>query len=431
MKHAVAIIGAGAAGLMCALTAARRGRDVVVLEHNSIAGKKILASGGGRCNFSNRSISAANYLSANKHFAKSALARFSTDDFISLLDKHDIPWTEEEDGKLFCSRSSRDIAAMLLEECRDAGVTIITGCKVNSVVENKIKNGASPVRPELVEGRTACASTGSARTGSSFSFPSISNRESHFTIRTNKGIFEVDKIVIATGGLSCADLGASDFGYRIAEQFNISVTKLKPGLTPLKFNSADLRHFGNLAGVSLNAKVSCAMRSFSGGILFTHKGLSGPAILNISSVWEKGEKLSIDLFPSADILRVLSDKHELQSREELKNVLAKRMPRRLALALCDTKFGSRPIASYGLAELKSIAATLHSWETVPASAEGYSKAEVTVGGIDTAEISSKTMEAKSVPGLYFIGEVLDVTGELGGFNLHWAWASGFAAGEAV
>ncbi|MFH0800423.1 MAG: NAD(P)/FAD-dependent oxidoreductase [Pseudomonadota bacterium] len=390
MNCDVAIIGGGAAGLMCAIEAGKRGLSVLVLDHNERIGQKLLASGGGRCNFTNLNSSAERYVSENGHFAKSALARFSPHDFVAMLEKHRIPWREEENGQLFCARSSRDVVEMLEKECRGASVRIATGCRVRTV-----------------------------------------EKKGRFVIGCSHGTFEAGRLVIATGGLSYPSLGASGFGHRIAKKFGIAVTELKPGLVPLIFGTDDRARYAGLAGISFEASVSCRGKSYRGGALFTHRGLSGPAILQISSHWRKGERIAIDLFPGEDALKFLSAENRAGGKAGLKTIIARRLTQRLANAWCRATAPSRPISSCSEAELKNIAKLLHGWKVLPSGTEGYAKAEVTVGGVDTHGMSSKTMESSKVPGLYFIGEVLDVTGELGGFNLQWAWASGSAAGRAV
>jgi predicted Rossmann fold flavoprotein len=394
----VVVIGGGAAGLFCAIEAGKRGRNVVVLEHADRIGKKIAISGGGRCNFTNLHTSADNFLSANPHFCKSALARYTPTNFISLIEKHSIAYHEKKLGQLFCDGSSREVIEMLLTEAREAGVEIRCG----SLVRNVSRSAPSPV-----ERRSSLS----------------------FTIETEKAIFRAASLVVATGGLSIAPLGATDFGYRLARQFELAIVEPWPALVPFTLSRETLRQLGPLSGISLDALVSCEGRQFRENILITHRGLSGPAILQISSYWRPGLSITINLLPELDALQVLTE-HE-NKEITLANFLSQVLPRRLVLAWCALNFPSQPLKRYTPRELAEIARKLNRWEVVPTGTEGYRKAEVTAGGISTAELSSQTMAVKKVAGLYFIGEVVDVTGQLGGFNFQWAWASGYAAGQAV
>jgi hypothetical protein len=384
----IIIIGAGAAGLMCAIEAGKRGRKVLVLEHSEKAGKKILISGGGRCNFTNIYTKPENFLSDNHHFCKSALARFTPQDFISLVEKHKIKYHEKKLGQLFCDGSAREIVNMLLSECEDTGVEILTNCKVSKIKKN-----------------------------------------SDFTVETNLGEFKSNSLVIATGGISIPKMGATDFGYKIAKQFGLKLTEIKPGLVPLTWNKKDLKLFSDLSGVSIDAVVNCGKTNFRENILFTHKGLSGPAILQISSYWKKGEPIKINLLPEINIADEL--RANISSRMQLNNLLSGYLPKRFAVKWCELYFSSKPINQQKVKDIEFISEKLHSWHIIPSGTEGFDKAEVTCGGIDTGELSSKTMECKKVQCLYFIGEVVDVTGWLGGYNFQWAWASGFAAGQYV
>jgi len=384
----VIILGAGAAGLMCAITAARRGRSVLVLERNRATGEKIRISGGGRCNFTNIDTSHEHYLSANPHFSKSALARFTPDDFIALVTKHGIQYHEKKLGQLFCDGSSHQIIEMLESDCEERGAKIVLECDISSV-----------------------------------------RKDDRFVIETSQGSFESDSLVVATGGLSIPKLGATDFGYGIAKQFGINVTSLRPGLVPFTFSRTDRSFFTEISGVSLEAIVTCNGRTFRESILFTHRGLSGPGILQVSSYWNRGDEISVNLSPDVDLLEFFKAKQ--RSSVELTTALSEILPRRLAKQWCEKYVSSMPLHHYSPRKLESIAAQLHSWKLVPEATEGYPKAEVTVGGVDTNELSSKTMESTRVPGLYFIGEVVDVTGHLGGYNFQWAWASGFVAGQYV
>lgn len=386
IERDVVIIGAGASGLMCAIEAGKRRRSVLVLDHMEKIGKKIRASGGGRCNFTNTNLRPDNYLSSNPHFCKSALARFSPQDFINMVERHGIEYYEKEKGRLFCARTSGDILRMLCEECRRAGVEIRTNCKVGNIM-----------------------------------------KEGLFSCSTNFGKIVSGSLVIATGGLSYPELGASDLGFRLAANFGLKVTPLKPALVPLVFNRQDLNRYSGLSGVSLDAAVSCKESLFRGEVLFTHRGLSGPAVLQISSYWDRGKEITISLMPDSDPYELFMSKRG--SRMELSNLLSEHLPRRFIKRWCELHAGSRPICQYTEEQLKDIAYQLRHWTIRPESTEGNERAEITAGGIDTAELSSKTMESKKVPGLYFVGEVVDIAGHLGGYNLQWAWSSGFAAGQ--
>jgi predicted Rossmann fold flavoprotein len=385
-KKEVIIIGAGASGMFCAIECAKRGRTVLVLDHADRICSKVLISGGGRCNFTNLNMTNDHFLSRNPAFCRSALSRFAPEDMLSLLRKRCVSYTEKEVGQLFCANGSRDIVLMLKSECSRTGVEIQLNCKIDKV-----------------------------------------RKKENFIISGDQGVFHSDSLVIASGGLSYQNLGATGFGYDIARQFGLTVTELKPGLVPFIFSPHDQKIFRPLAGISLAAKVCCGNREFKGNILFTHHGLSGPAALQASSYWKKGTSILIDLLPDIDINLVLVE--ERRSRMELKTFLARWFPKRFAETWCERSAPSKPIIQYSDKDLNIIEARFHAWELKPQSIEGYYNAEVTVGGVDTAGISSKTMEARTVPGLYFIGEVLDVTGHLGGYNLHWAWASGYAAGQ--
>lgn len=382
----VIIIGAGASGLICAAECGRRGRSVLVLDHAPRAGSKVLISGGGRCNFTNLNADAGRYCSRNPHFCKSALARFTPRDILALAEKHRIAYYEKEAGQIFCVTSSREIMTMLGQECRKTGVEERFGVRVADIAKAEA-----------------------------------------FSVTTDAGVFRSGALVIATGGSSYPDLGASGFGLDVARQFGLTVVPPRPALVPFVFSARDQKVFHELAGISLDAAVSCGAKRFRGSVLFTHRGLSGPAALQASLYWTPGEPLVIDLLPGTDILEVLTAKR--RSRMELRNLLAGHFPKRFAEAWCDQMATSKPLDQTSDRELKETALRLHAWKVLPKGTEGYATAEVTAGGVDTDELSSKTMEAKKVPGLYFIGEVVDVTGELGGYNLHWAWASGFAAGQ--
>ena len=388
MNADVIIIGAGAAGLMCAIEAGKRGRSVLLLDHSDKIGKKIRISGGGRCNFTNRNANSSNFISQNPHFCKSALARYSPTDFISLIEKYGVRYHERKHGQLFCDESAEQIIRMLLEECRKANVEIRTGVSIAKI-----------------------------------------EKQNSFRVATDNSFLVTPSLVIATGGLSIPKLGATNYGLAIAEQFGLNIITPKPGLVPFIFHTKDFESFKDLSGVSLDAEVRCRKISFRENMLLTHRGLSGPAILQISSYWNSGDSLSVNLFPGIDIFDVLKEHH--QSRKQLATILEQFLPGRFVKIWLEQQGGSKPVNQYSTGDLKSIAAALMNWHLTPTGTEGYEKAEVTVGGIDTDELSSKTMEAKKVPGLYFIGEVVDVTGWLGGYNFQWAWSSGWAAGQVV
>ncbi|MBI5632516.1 MAG: NAD(P)/FAD-dependent oxidoreductase, partial [Nitrospirae bacterium] len=362
--------------------------SVLLLDHSQKIGSKIRISGGGRCNFTNLHVSPEHYISRNPHFCKSALSRYRPEEFISLLRKHRISFHEKEAGQLFCDATSAEIIVMLRAECEKSGAEFLLGCNVKRITNNGL-----------------------------------------FSVATDKGTFESGSLVVATGGLSYPKLGASDLGLRLAEQFKINVISPRPGLVPLTLSAKELEIFRELSGVSINAEVTVNRSSFRGGLLFTHRGLSGPAILQISSYWNKGDLLSIDLLPGIDAHALLLSNR--QSRKEIRTLLSQYLPSRFTQIWCKHYLPIKPICQFIEKELREAADKLQAWQVKPSGTEGYAAAEVTVGGIDTDEVSSKTMEVKKVPGLYFIGEVLDITGQLGGFNLHWAWASGHAAGRYV
>ncbi|HBB86243.1 MAG TPA: aminoacetone oxidase family FAD-binding enzyme [Blastocatellia bacterium] len=395
-KTDVIVIGGGAAGLFCAIESGKRGRKTLVLEHAGQIGKKIAISGGGRCNFTNFNTTADNFISDNPHFCKSALARYTPSDFISLVEKHRIPYHEKKLGQLFCDESSRRIIDMLLLEAGNAGVEIKCGSQVRSVVKSE---------QDALAGR------------------------SPFEVKTDTATFVSQSLVIASGGLSIPPLGATDFGYSLARQFGLSIVNPRPALVPFTLSPQVLRELAPLSGVSIAVAVACQEKEFRENILITHRGLSGPAILQISSYWRPGLSVNINLLPDHDAFELLRD-HE--NREiSLANFLGQLLPRRFATAWCKLYSPSRPLKHYNAAQLADIAKKLNQWQVTPSGTEGFKKAEVTAGGVATSELSSQTMETKNVPGLYFIGEVVDVTGQLGGHNFQWAWASGFAAGQSV
>jgi predicted Rossmann fold flavoprotein len=377
----VLIVGAGAAGLFCAMHAGRGGRRVLLLDHASRIGKKILISGGGRCNFTNLHTTAENFLSANPHFAKSALARYTPADFLELVEKHQIPWHEKTLGQLFCDRTASDVVSMLEQECAAAGVTILLNARVARV-------------------------------------------EQGFHLQTDRGEFFAPCLVIASGGLSIPKMGATPFGYQVAQQFGLKIQPCRPALVPLTFASHDLKNYADLAGVSTEVVASAGSGRFREKLLFTHRGISGPAVLQVSSYWRPGEKVEIDLAPHLSWTAPVRAQRDLTTaRAALRGVL----PHRLA----DRWLALEPPLAWTNAGLDQAESGLHRWTVYPSGSEGYEKAEVTAGGVDTGELNARTMECLKVPGLYFIGEVVDVTGHLGGFNFQWAWASGAAAGRAL
>ena len=386
----VIILGGGAAGLMCAIEAGKRGRRVAVLERAGRIGKKILISGGGRCNFTNLDCRPENFISANPHFAKSALAAYTPQDFITLAEKHGIAYHEKTLGQLFCDRSAMEIVSMLEAECSQAGVRIFT-----SIVVDKV---------DRMDGGTT----------------------SGFVVRAGSHEFIAPSLVVATGGLSIPKMGATSYGYDLARQFGVTIVPTRPSLVPLVLNARDREHYCELAGVSADVVVTAGRQSFREKMLFTHRGLSGPAILQVSSYWKPPASIAIDLAPGHDLTAALHDGSR-RDLPALKAAFRAVLPQRLADRWLDLN-PPQGWTNQALAELERRA---HNWEIVPDTTEGYAKAEVTAGGVDTAELSSQTMECRRVPGLYFIGEVVDVTGHLGGFNFQWAWASGYCAGQSV
>jgi predicted Rossmann fold flavoprotein len=392
VKVDVLIIGAGAAGLMCAIAAGQRSRRVLVVDHANKVGKKILMSGGGRCNFTNTGVTPTNYLSANPHFAKSALARYTPWDFIALVDKHHIAYHEKELGQLFCDDSSKQIVRMLLDECAAAGVTVEASCAVQRV--RKTPEG--------------------------------------FSVHNARGEVHAESLVVACGGLSIPSMGASGFGYELARQFGHAVLPTRAGLVPLTLSGKHQEHYLDLAGVVLSlVETRVGKQGFRAGLLFTHRGISGPAILQISSYWQPGDDLRVDLLADRDAGDWLLEQRATRPLAELKTVLGDLLPKRLAQRLCEQWLESRPMRQYHESELVHVGGRLNAWPITASGTEGYRTAEVTLGGVDTDGLSSSTMQSKIVPGLYFIGEVVDVTGWLGGYNFQWAWASGQAAGQVV
>jgi len=387
----VLVIGAGAAGLMTALTAGQRGRRVQVIDHANKVGKKILMSGGGRCNFTNTGTTPANFLSANPHFCKSALARYTPADFIELVERHGVAYHEKELGQLFCDVSSKLIVKLLMDECQAAGVQVRTHCAVT-----RVERGAEGFRVDTALGR-----------------------------------FHAASLVVASGGLSIPSLGATGFGYELARQFGHDVLPTRAGLVPLTLSGKHQERLQDLAGVALPVEARCNGVRFRNALLFTHRGVSGPAILQVSSYWQPGDDLRLDLLPGEDAEAWLREQKRQRGATELRNVLADRLPKRLAQRLCELWLPDKPVRQLDEPELRAAAATLRDWPLVASGTEGYRTAEVTLGGVDTREVSSSSMESRRVAGLYFVGEVLDVTGWLGGYNFQWAWASGHAAGSVA
>ncbi len=404
MHFDIIIIGAGAAGMMCAAQAGARGRRVLLIDHAETLGERIRISGGGRCNFTNRTVSADNFLSQNPHFCRSALARFSQFDFIAMVERRRIPFHEREHGQLFCDESAQEIIDMLRDACDDAGVKWAFPCSVQQVERH------------------------------------AAEAAKRYTIMTDLGAFTCDSLVVATGGLAIPKIGATPFGYRLAEQFSIPVIPPKPALVPLALAPELLEPMKPLAGATLDAVARFDGAHFRENVLITHRGLSGPAILQISSYWQmqeyrqgKKQPVEVDLLPGVDAASWLEEHR--QGRVHLPNLLAEHLPRRFAHEWCALQGGekliARPISELGRRDLDMIAGKLNAWPLMPAGTLGFAKAEVTLGGVSTDALSSKTMEARSVPGLYFIGEVVDVTGWLGGYNFQWAWSSGWVAGQFV
>ncbi len=388
----VVVIGAGAAGMMCAATAGQRGRSVLLVEHYAKLGEKIRISGGGRCNFTNINTGPSNFLSQSPDFCRSALARYTPRDFVALVERHGIAWHEKKLGQLFCESTALDIITMLRTECERGGVRWRMPCAVSEIAH--------------------CGDV--------------------FEVDTAQGSVVAPSLVIATGGLTVPKIGATPFGYRVAEQFDLAVVPPRPALVPLALDAADLARYSGLSGVSVDAQVSCNGARFRENVLFTHRGLSGPAILQISSYWNGGDAIEVDLLPDVDTeawIREARASHTSPLR--LDALLAERLPRRLAQQWCASNGVARPLNELAAQRVDEIATALRRWPVRPSGTLGYNKAEVTLGGVDTRELSSKTMEATRVPGLYFIGEVVDVTGHLGGYNFQWAWASAHAAGNVV
>ena len=386
------VIGAGAAGLMCALTAGQRGRRVLVLDHANKVGKKILMSGGGRCNFTNTGTTPDNFLSANPHFCKSALARYTPWHFLEMVERHGIAHHEKELGQLFCDESSKQIVKLLLDECAAASVEVRTHCSIERVVH-----------PDA----------------------------GGFKLHTSQGTFDTGALVVASGGLSIPSMGATGFGYTLAKQFGHEVLPTRAGLVPLTLTGKHAERLQDLAGLSLPIEARCNGTSFRNFMLVTHRGISGPSILQISSFWQPGDDLRLDLLPNDDIDGLFQEWQKSRRDAELKTLLSEVLPKRFAQRLCEHWISNKPLRQYNEPELREIKELLSSWQLIASGTEGYRTAEVTLGGVDTNDLSSATMMSRRVPGLYFIGEVVDVSGWLGGYNFQWAWASGHAAGNAL
>ncbi|MCW8988099.1 MAG: NAD(P)/FAD-dependent oxidoreductase [Gammaproteobacteria bacterium] len=391
-KVDVIIIGASASGLMCAIEAAKRGRRVIILDHANKAGKKILMSGGGRCNFTNYDVSSENYISHNAHFVKSALSRFTQWDFIAMVESYNIAYHEREHGQLFCDNSSKDILNLLLEECKKVKVMIQLKTDVLNIEKKS---------------------------------------DQHYLIKTNNNDFHCQSLVIASGGLSIPKMGASPFGYKIAEQFNIKVWPTSAGLVPFTLHKQDKEVLSDLSGIAIDSIVSSKSKSFRENILFTHRGLSGPAILQISSYWSAGEAIEINLLPNIDLLENLTLAAKQQPQIKLKTLLYKLLPKRLINVFIKEELLDKTLQEISHKQFQHVSSNIQNWMIKPNGTEGYRTAEVTLGGVDCDALSSKTFECKDVAGLYFIGEVMDISGWLGGYNFQWAWSSGWCAGQYV
>jgi predicted Rossmann fold flavoprotein len=392
IKTDALIIGASASGLMCAIEAGKRGRKVIVLDHASKAGKKILMSGGGRCNFTNMAIDASNYISHNPHFCKSALSRYTQWDFIAMVNEYNIPYHERDLGKLFCKNTAKDILNMLLAECEKANVEIRLNCDIKKIKKTE---------------------------------------DSKFEIESTRGDFKTTSLVIASGGLSIPKMCASPLGYKVAEQFGHHIWPTTAGLVPFTLQPHDKTRLEQLSGISVECNVSNERIQFKENILFTHRGLSGPAILQISSYWQPGEAININLLPEIDVVDFLTSRKSAQPNIKLKTVLAEVLPKRLLPVLLGSDVIEKSLQTVSHTDINEMAKQLQQWQIKPGGTEGYRTAEVTIGGVDCDELSSRTMQSSKVSGLYFIGEVVDVTGWLGGYNFQWAWSSGWCAGQAV
>ena len=387
----VVVIGAGAAGMMCAAEAGKRGRSVLIIDHAAAPGEKIRISGGGRCNFTNINAAPKNFLSSNPHFCISPLSRYTQRNFIGLVERYGIAYHEKTLGQLFCDGSARQIIDMLVTEMRDGGVEMRLATVVESVAQ-------------MADG---------------------------FELKLNAGKLRCKSLVVACGGKSIPKMGATGFGYDIAEQFGLPIVETRPALVPLTFDANTLAKLAPLSGVAVDAEVSCGKISFAEAMLFTHRGISGPSILQISSYWREGDEIAISMLPGADVTGILRDAKRVNGRQAVQTVLAAHLPKKLAQTIAERLGFNGNLADLNDAHLKSVDAAVNNWRIKPAGSEGYRTAEVTLGGVDTRALDQKTMQAKTVPGLYFIGEVVDVTGWLGGYNFQWAWSSGWVAGQAV
>ena len=390
-RYDVIVLGAGAAGMMCAIRAGQRGRSVLVLDHAAAPGEKIRISGGGRCNFTNINAGPKNFLSVNPHFAKSALARFTPADFLAMVERHGIAWHEKTLGQLFCDNSAKDIIRMLTDEMRAAGAQLRLRTEISG----------------------------------------IEQKAGGYRVSTPEGAFETSSLVVATGGKSIPKMGATGFAYRVAEQFGLPVVETRPGLVPLTLDPQLLQRLAPLSGIAAPAEIRHGKTAFREALLFTHRGLSGPAILQISSYWREGEDITVMIEPDIDILALLKKAKQVNGRQSAQTALAEILPKRLAQHIVESEGISGNMADLSDKRLQQLAAFIQSWPVKPSGSEGYRTAEVTLGGIDTACLDSRTMQAKTIPGLFFIGECVDVTGWLGGYNFQWAWASGHIAGEAA
>ncbi|NRP84537.1 Monomeric sarcosine oxidase [Ensifer adhaerens] len=390
-RYDVIVLGAGAAGMMCAIRAGQRGRSVAVLDHAAAPGEKIRISGGGRCNFTNIHAGPKNFLSANPHFAKSALARFTPRDFLAMVERHGIAWHEKTLGQLFCDNSAKDIIRMLTDEMRAAGAQLLLRTETGGV--------------EQIDGG--------------------------YRVSTSEGTFEASSLVVATGGKSIPKMGASGFAYRIAEQFGLPLVETRPGLVPLTLDPQLLQRIAPLSGIAAPAEIRHGKTAFREALLFTHRGLSGPAILQISSYWREGEEITVAIEPDVDVFALLKKAKQANGRQSAQTALAELLPKRLAQHFVEAEGVSGNLADQSDKRLEQLAAAIQSWPVKPSGSEGYRTAEVTLGGIDTSCLDSRTMQVKAAPGLFFIGECVDVTGWLGGYNFQWAWASGHVAGEAA
>ncbi len=402
------IIGGGAAGMMCAWQAGLRGKRVLVLERSKKIGRKILMSGGGRCNFTNLYVEPHHFICANPHFVKSALSQYTAWDFIASVVEHNIAYHERDHGQLFCDNKAKDIVGMLVKECEAVSVDVVFSCAVNKITCNRLEAAESKKHTEQIDKR--------------------------FTITTDKGVFESASLVVATGGLSIPHMDPTPFGYEVARQFGLNVLPVRASLVPYTFSGALKEMFARLSGNAVLAEIRAGAQSFKEALLFTHRGLSGPVVLQISNYWQQSDAITIDLLPDSNVSHLLSDAKQAQPKALARTILAKALPKNVVLELEQLWWSERRaqvLADWPQSAIESVGAQFNNWEIVPAGTEGYRTAEVTLGGVDTDELSSKTMQSKKQPGLYFIGEVVDVTGHLGGFNFQWAWSSAYACAQSL